>query len=158
MIAELSAELDRERQEIERARAADTRRLTEAQLAANPADFVAFELYKRSLQEQGFETQSDPRSDVEIQDIFSLALDLEGLGGESLGVGRFGVDLPSTGSISRSQLGGFNATDLGILSSFLKGGVEVGDDTFQGINPEDFFNELSEGLIPVLQPQRTQFR
>ena len=134
---------------------ADARRMQEAQLGANPADFVAYELYKRSLEEQGYTPQGAIRSDVDIQDIFSLALGLdEGL---SAGTGQFGVDIPTTGSISRSELQGFNPTDIGILSSFLRGGVET-DGGFQGINPEDFFTELEEGLIPTLTPQRTQFR
>ena len=147
-LANLAAELTREAQ-------ADVRRLQEAQLGANPADFVAFELYKRSLEEQGFTPQSAARSDVEIQDIFGLALGLNE--GVSLGTGQFGVDIPTTQSISRSELRGFNPTDIGILSSFLRGGVET-DGGFQGINPEDFFTELEEGLIPTLTPQRTQFR
>ncbi len=134
---------------------ADARSLQEAQLGANPADFVAYELYKRSLQEQGFTPESAARSDLEIQDIFSLALGLES--GENLGLGQFGVELPTTGSISRSELQGFNPTDIGILSSFLRGGVET-DGGFQGINPEDFFTELEEGLVPVLPQQRTQFK
>ncbi len=136
---------------------ATSRRLEESQLAANPADFVAYELYKRSVQEQGFTPQSGARSDVEIQDLFDLALGLEGQGG-SLGTGRFGVDLPTTGSISRAEFGGFSASDIGILSSFLRGGVDTGEGEFQGINPEDFFKELSEGLVPVLPGQRTEFR
>ena len=142
--------------ELQRAGQADVRRLQEAQLGSNPADFVAFELYKRSLQEQGFTPTGAVRTDPEIQDIFSLALGLEG--GENLGVGPFGVELPSTGSISRSELQAFNPTDIGILSSFLRGGVETGEGTFQGINPEDFFTELEEGLVPILPAQRTQFR
>ncbi|KKL11161.1 hypothetical protein LCGC14_2548580, partial [marine sediment metagenome] len=131
---------------------AQQRIATEAQYAANPADFVAYELYKRSLEEQGYTPQGAIRSDVDIQDIFSLALGLdEGL---SAGTGQFGVDIPTTGSISRSELQGFNPTDIGILSSFLRGGVET-DGGFQGINPEDFFTELEEGLVPTLTPQRT---
>ncbi|KKL09838.1 hypothetical protein LCGC14_2561850 [marine sediment metagenome] len=202
-IADQLAQLERDRIALQEQRDTDARRLTEAQLGANPADFVAFELYKRSLQEQGFDTQSPVRSDTEIQDLFSLALDLEkqqppgieaprpgeptggfdrfidpdrvGRLGEDmrglfpsppqasisnpdvLGTGQFGVDIPTTGSISRSQFQGFNPTDIGILSSFLRGGVEV-DDGFQGINPEDFFTELGEGFVPTLTPQRTQFR
>lgn len=148
MIANLQAELERESQ-------ADVRRLQEAQLGANPADFVAYELYKRSLQEQGFTSEGPVRSDEEIQEMVSLALGLEG--GPSAGVGQFGVEIPSTGAISRSELQAFSPTDVGILSSFLRGGVET-DGGFQGINPEDFFTELEEGFIPTLTPQRTQFR
>lgn len=135
---------------------ADVRRQQEAQLGANPADFVAYELYKRSLEEQGFEPEGAVRSDEDIQDLFSLALGLDA--GDSAGVGRFGVDIPTTGSISRSELQNLNPTDIGILQSFLRGGVETDGGQFQGINPEDFFTELEEGLIPTLTPQRTQFR
>jgi len=135
---------------------ADVRRGIEAQYAANPADFVAYELYKRSLQEQGFEPQGDVRTDPEIQNIFSLALGLEG--GGSLGAGQFGVELPTTQSISRSEFQTFNPSDIGILQSFLRGGVETDGGQFQGINPEDYFTELEEGLVPVLPDQRTQFR
>lgn len=135
---------------------ATSRRLEESQLAANPADFVAYELYKRSLVEQGFTPQGAVRTDPEIQDLFSLALGLDA--GDTIGTGQFGVDLPTTQSISRSEFQTFNPTDIGILSSFLRGGVETGEGAFQGINPEDFFTELEEGLIPTLAPQRTQFR
>ncbi|KKN06630.1 hypothetical protein LCGC14_1075290 [marine sediment metagenome] len=159
LIADQLAQLERSRIALQEQRDADARRLTEAQLGANPADFVAFELFKRSLEEQGFTPTNAPRSDVEIQDLFSLALNLEGLGDEGiLGAGQFGVDLPTTQSISRSELGAFNPTDIGILSSFLRGGVETDGGEFQGINPEDFFTELEEGLVPVLPQQRTQFR
>ncbi|KKL58976.1 hypothetical protein LCGC14_2220000, partial [marine sediment metagenome] len=37
-------------------------------------------------------------------------------------------------------------------------GVETDGGQFQGINPEDYFTELEEGLVPVLPDQRTQFR
>ncbi|KKN58696.1 hypothetical protein LCGC14_0549320, partial [marine sediment metagenome] len=48
---------DDERVRLQAERDADARRLQEAQLAANPADFVAYELYKRSLVEQGFQPE-----------------------------------------------------------------------------------------------------
>jgi len=154
---------------------ADIRRSTEAQYAANPADFVAYELYRRSLEEEGFTPERASRSDVDIQNLFNVALGLEGsaplpegVGGgvygdigdpstATLGKGQFGVNLPTTGSISRSELQSYSPTDLGVLESFLRGGVETGGG-FQGINPEDFFTELEEGLIPTLSGQRTQYR
>ncbi|KKN47053.1 hypothetical protein LCGC14_0666620 [marine sediment metagenome] len=135
---------------------ADARRLQEAQLSANPADFVAYELYKRELLEQGFTPEGTVRSDLDIQDIFSLALGLNE--GDSIGAGRFGVDLPTTQSVSRSELQDFSDTDIGILSSFLRGGVGTGEGEFQGISPADYFKELEEGLVPTLPQQRTQFR
>ena len=134
---------------------ADARRVQEAQLAANPADFVAYELYKRGLVEQGFTPEGAIRSDVDIQNLFSTALDLNE--GTSAGAGRFGVDIPSTQSISRSELQGLSKTAIDTLSSFLRGGVDTGEGEFQGINPADFFTELEEGLVPVLPGQRTQF-
>ncbi|KKL53057.1 hypothetical protein LCGC14_2279230, partial [marine sediment metagenome] len=145
---------------------ADARRVQEAQLGANPADFVAYELYRRELEKQGFTPERASRSDVDIQNLFDVALGLEGsaplsggaggtfgLGGDpstaTLGKGQFGVNLPTTGSISRAELQSYSPTDIGILESFLRGGVET-DGGFQGINPQDFFTELEEGLIPTL--------
>ena len=161
---------------------ADVRRQSEAQLGANPADFVAYELYRRQLEEEGFTPERASRSDVDIQNLFNVALGLGGstplpegmaqipenvaggiygLGGDpgtaTLGKGQFGVNLPTTGSISRAELQSYSPTDIGILQSFLRGGVET-DGGFQGINPEDFFTELEEGLIPTLSGQRTQYR
>lgn len=155
VITALQAELGRGELTLAQEQAADARRLQEAQLGANPADFVAYELYKRSLQEQGFTPQGNVRSDAEIQELVSATLGLEG--GDTIGAGQFGVDIPTTQSISRSELRGLNPTDVGILSSFLRGGVETGEGQFQGINPEDYFTELEEGLIPTLPTQRTQF-
>ena len=146
---------DDERVRLQAERDADARRLQEAQLAANPADFVAYELYKRSLVEQGFEPEGAIRSDVDIQDLFGTALDLNK--GTSVGTGQFGVGIPSTQSISRSELQGLSKTAIDTLSSFLRGGVDTGEGEFQGINPADFFTELEEGLVPVLPGQRTQF-
>jgi hypothetical protein len=137
----LQKQLAEEQAQLQRESQADVRSLQEAQLGANPADFVAYELYKRSLQEQGYTPQGAVRTDPEIQDLFNLALGLDA--GDSVGTGRFGVDIPTTGSISRSELQAFNPTDVGILQSFLRGGVET-DGGFQGINPEDFFTELEE--------------
>jgi len=155
-LAELLADLEQQSIDLQEQRDVDTRRLTEAQLGANPADFVAFELYKRSLQEQGFESTSPARSDAEIQNLFRIGLDLNE--GSSIGTGQFGVELPTTESISRSELGKFSPTDVGILTSFLRGGVDTGGG-FQGINPEDFFTDLEEGLIPTIStgPTRTVF-
>ncbi len=144
-----------QQKEIEETRQADLRRLQEAQLGANPADFVAYELYKRSLVEQGFQPEGAVRSDVDIQNLFSTALDLNE--GTSAGVGQFGVDIPTTQSISRSELQGLSKTAIDTLSSFLRGGVDTGEGQFQGINPADYFTELEEGLVPVLPGQRTQF-
>ncbi len=165
----LQRETAREMARLQEEAQADVRRQSEAQLGANPADFVAYELYKRSLEEQGFTPESAARSDIEIQDLFNLVLNLEkSEGGDTtvgpygpvstLGTGRFGVGIPTTGSISRSELQAFNPTDIGVLSSFLRGGVETDGGQFQGINPEDYFTELEEGLIPTLTPTRTQYR
>ena len=141
------------------ARAAEARaaRAQEAQLAANPADFVAYELYKRALQAGGqTPTTGAARSDTEIQNLFSTILNLP-QGGLSLGTGQFGVELPSTGSISREQLGQYSPSDLGILSSFLRGGVETQPGKLAGVDPEGYFRDLERGLVPVLQLGRTQY-
>jgi hypothetical protein len=154
-IATQLAGLEKQRIELQEQRDADARRLQEAQLGANPADFVAYELYKRNLVEQGFQPEGAIRSDADIQDLFTSALRLNE--GDSLGTGQFGVELPSTQSVSRSELQGFSTTDIDILSSFLRGGVDIGQGELAGVSPADFFKELEEGLVPVLPAQRTQF-
>ncbi len=151
----LQAEIQRAQIALQEQQAADARRLTEAQLAANPADFVAYELYKRSLIDQGFTPDSAAMSDEDIQEMFAAALQLNE--GGSAGTGQFGVALPSTQSISRSELLGFSNVDVDILSSFLRGGVDIGGGEAAGIDPSGFFKELEEGLVPVLPGQRTQF-
>lgn len=134
---------------------ADARRLQEAQLGANPADFVAYELYKRTLQKQGYTPQGQVRTNPEIQNLFSTVLGLDS--GPSIGTGRFGVDLPATQGISRSEFTDFSSTDQDILSSFLRGGVKK-DGKYLGINPEDYFKELDKGFIPTTTTQPTQYR
>lgn len=132
--------------------------LAEAQLAANPSNFVALQLYRRSLEEQGLVAPSGQGSvsDEEIQDLFSLVLGLEG--GATQGEGQFGVELPTPGAISRSQFGQFTESDIGLLESFLRGGVDVGEGEFAGINPMDFFQEVEEGFIPTIDPGLTEVR
>ncbi|KKK49311.1 hypothetical protein LCGC14_3136350, partial [marine sediment metagenome] len=142
----------RERQfGLEQERFGLERTLAEAQLAANPSNFVALELYKRSLEEQGITAPSGrgPLGDEDIQDLFGLVLGLEG--GPTQGTGQFGVDIPAPGAISRSQAGQFSESDIALLSSFLKGGIDVGEGEFAGINPADFFQEVEEGFIPTLE-------
>lgn len=134
-------------------------RLAEAELGANPANFVALELYKRSLEEQGLVAPGVSRSDEEVQNIFEQVLDLEGAAVQ--GTGQFGVEIPTAGSISRSQAGELRQTDLGLLSSFLKGGIDIGEGEFAGINPADFFQEVEEGFIPTIaepDPTRAEVR
>ncbi len=134
------------------------RTLAEANLAANPSNFVALELYKRSLEEQGITAPSGrgPIGDEGIQDLFSMVLGLEE--GPSQGTGQFGVELPTPGAISRSQAGQFSESDIALLSSFLKGGVDTGEGEFVGINPADFFQEVEEGFIPTIDEGLTEVR
>ena len=83
----LQAEIQRGQLVLQEEQAADSRRLQEAQLGANPADFVAYELYKRSLVDQGFTPEGAVRSDAEIQELVDAALGLNA--GDTAGTGRF---------------------------------------------------------------------
>ena len=130
------------------------RDIAEAELAANPANFVALELYKRAIEGQGGAVPGAGGAavgDPGIQDLFSQVLDLGGA--ESQGTGQFGVQIPTPGSISRSQFQQFTGSDIGLLESFLNAGVDVGGGEFAGINPEDFFQEVQEGFIPTVRRQ-----
>jgi hypothetical protein len=76
------------------------------------------------------------------------------------GIGAFGAEIKSPGDISRSQFLGMGPTTLGILSSFLKAGVqtEPGVDASRvSINPEDYFAQLVRSFIPTAETTKTVY-
>lgn len=135
----------------------------EAQLSASPIDFVAYQLYKRGLEESGRTPFTGPSaSDEDIQDAFAEALGFDA--GESVpggaGKGRFGVRLPQAGQISREQFSDLTKSDLDILTSFLRGGVRTGTrplretggkptGEFTAVDPEEYFRQVEERFVPV---------
>jgi hypothetical protein len=67
------------------------------------------------------------------------------------GVGAFGAKVPSPNEFSRQQFQSLDATDLGVLGSFLKAGVETspGDQRIS-INPEEYLSQVYKSWVPTL--------
>ena len=134
--------------------ATQLRRTTELQYSTSPIDFVAYELYRRDVEEQGFDPMAPSSSDADIQAMMDQLI-----GGEETGnlLGEFGVDIPTTGQISRSQFQDISQSERDILSSFLKRGVET-DGGQVSIDPGDYYNRLAEGFIPTLSKPVTRYQ
>ena len=77
------------------------------------------------------------------------------LGGE----GQFGVNVASPNEISRRQLGSFSGDELGLIESFVKGGVKKGtNNQLIGINPADYWKQVQQSFTPGLSGSlRTNF-
>lgn len=76
------------------------------------------------------------------------------------GTGAFGAEIKSPGNISRSQFLGMDPTTLGILSSFLKAGVQTEpgvDESRVSISPEDYFAQLLRSFIPTAETTKTVY-
>ena len=125
--------------------AAQLRRTTELQYATSPIDYVAYEMYKRELEEGGWEPMGDVQSDEDIQ-----AMMAQLVGGVGSLVGEFGVELPTAGQWSRSQFQDVAQSERDILSSFLRAGVETPGGADVTIDPGDYFRRMAEGFVPTL--------
>lgn len=85
-----------------------------------------------------------------------LAAGLYGGSGKSLynpglsGTGVFGAQIESPGAISRSEGLALTDQELGILSSFLRGGIDMGNGRRTSIDPSDYFQQAERGWIPTV--------
>ncbi len=134
-------------QKAQEEQAAQLRRTTELQYATSPIDYVAYESYKRELEEGGYEPLAAAQSDEAIQ-----AMMAQLVGGEGVGnlLGEFGVDIPQTSQWSRSQFQDVAQSERDILSSFLRAGVETPGGEDVTIDPGDYYKRLVEGFVPTL--------
>lgn len=161
---------------------------TGARLAANPADFVQSEYFKRGMQmpenaavlsgQGGAETNGFASAGVNtpeqlggIEYVAPPAYSDETLQGVAGGIfkggakplynpnlggtGAFGADVASPNEMSRAQFGTLDDSQMGILSSFLKAGVDqpvAGGGTRKvAINPADWFKQVQNSWVPTLQ-------
>lgn len=134
------------------------------QMSANPVDFVAYQFLKRGQAEgtapaagSAVGTGADQvrlpgaASDQSIQGMFS------GLTGGSntpwnpslAGQGVFGVNIEAPNQLSRNEAMGLSDQEMGLLSSFLKAGVDVNGQRV-ALDPEDYFSQSERSWIPTL--------
>lgn len=150
-----------------------------ARLAANPADFVAYEFFKRASgtpqawsaaqnfaaaegQGEGITPQTllgedypeaPPAYDDEtLQQVASgiFNQDTGAYNPRLSGIGVFGANIPGPQTISRAE--GLQLTDaeMGILSSFLRAGVDVGGGKRVALDPGEYFQQVEQSWIPTL--------
>ncbi len=171
--------------ELELAQFAEVRMERElmADLAANPADFVKYEYYKRSLGEptaldglaqqfaagenllgQAYPDAPPAYSDETLQQVGAAAFGQEGsraLYNPNMGgIGAFGVTIPGVQDISRSEFLGLDETELAMATSFIRAGTELPSGERVGGNPADYFRNLERSFIPTLEGAggRTQYQ
>lgn len=168
-------------------------RALQAQLAANPADTVEYEFYKRglgrpeayNLTQQFLGGQQAPQgvavagqnvpenllgqpyleappaySDQSLQ---TLAASVMSPDGKSLynpnlrGTGAFGAEIAAPNEMSRAEFLGLDPTQLGVLQSFLKGGIEIAPGKRVAVNPADWFQQAEASFIPTVETARTRY-
>ncbi len=149
-------------------------RVLQSQLKANPGDTVLYEYYKRGLGQPDIPEGEDPYylgaesggdlgpegasaptaySDPELQ---AMVESITGTTGTLYnpkmgGVGAFGADIPSPNEMSRSRFQGMDETDLGVLGSFLRAGVEVEPGGPRvGLNESDWLRQTKQSWVPTL--------
>jgi hypothetical protein len=196
LVADRDFQLSEAQLELDRVAEIRQERLLQAQLAANPQDFVAYEFYKRSLgdpqdlamaqsiqdatQEQDVtgELQTGPDqvtatageenllgtpypeaqpaySDQTLQMVINAIQGGGGQGGDALynpnlgGTGAFGAEISSPNKISRKQGTSLSTDEMGILSSFLRAGVDVGGGKMVGLNPDEYFKQVEQSWVPT---------
>lgn len=146
---------EKERIAIERERLESLAREMELRLSTTPIDFVAYELYKREKEAADETLYTGPSaSDVDIQ---AMVAAMVGEGAGSLGVGEFGVEVPTTQSISRAESLRLSPDEMDILGSFLKAGFDVNGQEVS-YDPVDYWREVEQGFIPTIQtPAMTRY-
>jgi len=163
--------LDEIRVGIEQSAEARQERTLQAQLAANPANFVLYEFYKRGGQPgvaggpqvaagatQGANLQP-AYSDQTLQSI-AASIGAQGAGripplyNPNLGgTGAFGATVPSPNDMSRAGFESLDPTERAILDSFIRGGVETQagvPESRVAINPEDWYSQLNKSFVPTV--------
>lgn len=188
LIADRDNEIKQAQLELQKFSEIRQERELQAQLAANPQDFVAYEFYKRMLGDptawntaQQFAGGEMGTSSAGNGPVTASGEDtIEGGGypeappaysdeslstlGSSLffgnqnqpynqnlgGTGVFGTPIASPNQLSRAQVAGLSPSELGIMQSFLRGGIDMGGGKRTSIDPEDYFNQSMKSWIPTL--------
>jgi hypothetical protein len=193
LVADRDFQLSEAQLELDRVGEIRQERLLQAQLAANPQDFVAYEFYKRSLgdpqdlamaqsiqdaQAEGenaaavqpevnplagdenllgtpYPEAQPAYSDQTLQMVINAIQGGGGQGGDALynpnlgGTGAFGAEISSPNKISRKQGTSLSTDEMGILSSFLRAGVDVGGGKMVGLNPDEYFKQVEQSWVPT---------
>lgn len=72
----------------------------------------------------------------------------------------FGAQIQSPNSISRAEGVNLSDTEMGILSSFLRAGIDMGGGRRVALDPNDYFQQVEQSWVPTLSSagsQQTQY-
>ena len=177
-------------------------RMLRANLAANPQDTVAYEMYKRGgaspeawgmaqqfaqggtatpaagaatapagsgqftpLSGEQYPADNPAYSDQTLQDLVAGFYDSGGQGSpggpEALynprlsGTGAFGAQIQGPQAISRAKGQRMTDDEMGVLTSFLKAGVDVGGGKRVSLDPAEYFKQVENSWIPTLSGAKT---
>lgn len=99
-----------------------------------------------------YEPPAPGYSDSSIQTLVdSLFTDRPGQYNPALqGRGAFNTQIRRPNNVSRAQAASFNDTDIQMLTSLLRGGIDVGGGRRVGINPQDYFQQVQDSWVPTL--------
>lgn len=194
LIADREHEINKANLELNRLGEIRMERELQARLAANPQDFVAYELYKRMLPPGQQFTGASPAAESQANwdlastmaggnatigtvpgqqnmlgtpyeaappayddnTLATVAAGIFGQQGETEynpalgGAGIFGSDIPSPNEFSRAQGGSMTDSELGILQSFLKAGVDMGNGKRVSIDPGEWLSQAEKSWIPTM--------
>lgn len=99
----------------------------------------------------GYTPSAPSYSDQTLSDLYSATRQGQpGYNPGMSGKGAFGTNIVAPNMISRAQYNSMTPTDIGIMSSFLNAGVDTGGGHMAGINPDDYFAQMSRSFIPTM--------
>lgn len=196
LIAERDYELGQAELELGRLAEVRMERELQAKLAANPQDFVAYEMYKRlragqtvsatdpslmeaqnqeswdaaSLAAQGNELLGTEEGDTTLigqpydapppaytdetlqQVAQGIQQQAEAAWNPTLaGTGAFGAQINAPNMLSRQQAGNMTDSEMGILTSFLRAGIEKSPGgPRMALDPQEWFSQAERSWIPTL--------
>lgn len=101
---------------------------------------------------QGYVTPPPAYDDSSIQ---QLAASLLGTPGQPWnpqlsGTGVFGTHINAPNQLSRRQAGSLDNSEMGILTSLLSAGIDMGGGRRVAINPQDYFQQAENSWIPTM--------
>lgn len=74
------------------------------------------------------------------------------------GTGAFGVQIEGPQSISRAEGSRLTGDQMGVLTSFLKAGIDVGGGRRVSIDPTEYFSQVQNSWVPTLGEAATAGR
>lgn len=155
-------------------RAAETRqeRALQANLAANPQDWVAYQFYKRQLPGAGVSASSGGAmlngeeyasapgavSDASAQSLATNLFNPTQPGAtynpNLRGTGAFGTSIEAPNTFTRREAGASSEADLGMLQGLLRAGINVNGQQV-AVDPQEWMSQAQKSWVPTLSEQGT---